>query len=432
VLRVYLNMRFLILFILIASGLNGQSVLECKKRFDDYLNFKGTLNNLVRFDKDGIYIYNSKGQKEFSAYQKEIPMLAEVFENYDAAKAIKFYKNKGNKKLGKQERDSIRIYLDLPKKKTDKDELLPLKGIKVALDAGHIAGSFSEAMNEQKFLYFLRDSLKDPLDTVKIYEAELTFKTALILKKMLEEKGAIVFLTRPTQSLTSFGCTYSYWYATYKQKVLDSLLKMNKLEAAEYRKLKTLPEYNFFWDFFRDYELANRARMINQFKPDATCVIHYNVDEKNVPWKKTSTYNYTMAFIGGCFTPDRLDMSESKINFLRLLFGTQLNNSEKLSGLTVKEFSESLGIPAAASNDADYLKNNCMSTKHKGVYCRQLILCNKICSPLVYGESLYQDNVEESAALMKNTVNMYDVRTNERVVKVARSYFNAILYYFTK
>lgn len=425
-------MRFLILLVCGISFVRAQTILECKKRFDNYLNFKGSLTGLVRFDKDAIYLYNSKGQKEFTAYQKEIPMLAGVFENYNSKAAIKFYKEKGNSKLTKKQRDSIQIYMDIPKKNVEKSETLPLKGIKIAIDAGHIASSFTEAMNEQKFLYFLRDSLKSTLDTVKIYEAELTYKTALILKNMLEEKGATVFLTRPTQSLTTFGCSYSYWYANYKQKTLDSLLQANKLEASEYRKLNKLPEYNFFWDFFRDHELANRAKQINAYKPDASCVIHYNVDEKNVPWKKTSANDYTMAFIGGCFTSDRLDNIESKINFLRLLFSSQLNSSEKLAGLTVKEFAENLGIPAAAPTDADYLKNNCISTSHKGVYSRQLILCNKINSPLVYGESLYQDNVNECDWLMKNTVTMYGIKTNDRVIKVARSYYNAIVYYFTK
>ncbi len=425
-------MRFLILLLCGMSFLRAQTILECKKRFDNYLNFKGSLNTLVRFDKESISIYNSKGQKEFTAYQKEIPMLAEVFQNYNSKAAIKFYKEKANGKLTKKQRDSIQIYMDIPKKNVEKNDAQPLKGLKIAIDAGHIASSFTEAMNEQKFLYFLRDSLKSTLDTVKIYEAELTYKTAHILKNMLEEKGANVFLTRPTQSLTTFGCSYSYWYANYKTKVLDSLLQANKLEASEYRKLNKLPEYNFFWDFFRDYELANRAKQINAYKPHASCVIHYNVDEKNVPWKKTSTNDYTMAFIGGCFTSDRLDNIESKINFLRLLFSSQLNNSEKLSGLTVKEFSESLGIPAANASDADYLKSNCISTSQKGVYCRQLILCNKINSPLVYGESLYQDNVNECDWLMKNTVTIYGIKTNDRVIKVARSYYNAILYYFTK
>ncbi len=425
-------MRFLIFLVCSITILNAQTIQDCKKRFDTYLNFKGSLNGLVRFDKESISIYNAKGQKEFTAYQKEIPMLAEVFENYDPKAAAKFYKNKADKKLSKQQRDSIRIYLDIPKKTKERTEALPLNGIKVAIDAGHLASSFTEAMNEQKFLYFLRDSLKSTLDTVKIFEADLTYKTSLILKAMLEEKGATVFLTRPTQSLSTFGCSYSYWFANYKQKVLDSLLQINKLEAADYRKLNNLPEYNFFWDFFRDFELANRAKIINAFKPDITTIIHYNVDEKNVPWKKTSPNDYTMAFIGGSFTADRLDNIESKLNFLRLLFGEQLDKSEKISRIAVHEFSENLKIPIACSDDADYLKNNCLCSKSHGVFSRQLILCNKIISPLVYGESLYQDNVDECKWLMKNNTISYGIKTNERVVKVAKSYYNSILMYFTK
>jgi N-acetylmuramoyl-L-alanine amidase len=425
-------MRLLVFLLCSVNIIGAQTIQDCKKRFDEYLNFKGSLNTLVRFEKESISIYNSKGQKEFTAYQKEIPMLAEVFENYDTKAATKFYKNKANKKLSKQQRDSIRIYLDVPKMNKEKIGALPLYGIKVAIDAGHLASSFSEAMNEQKFLYFLRDSLKNPLDTVKIYEADLTFKTSMILKAMLEEKGATVFLTRPTQSLSTFGCSYSYWFANYKKKVLDSLLQINKLEASEYRKLNNLPEYNFFWDFFRDYELSNRARIINNFKPDVTTIIHYNVDEKNVPWKKTSPNDFTMAFIGGSFTADRLENIESKLNFLRLLFGDQINRSEKLSHITVHQFSENLKIPIACSEDADYLKNNCLCSKDHGVFSRQLILCNKVNSPLVYGESLYQDNIDECKWLMQNTTTAYGVKTNDRVVKVAESYYNAIMIYFTK
>jgi hypothetical protein len=355
-----------------------------------------------------------------------------VFENYDQKAAAKFYRTKANKKLSKQQRDSIRIYLDIPKTTKEKIPGLPLHGIKVAIDAGHLASSFTEAMNEQKFLYFLRDSLKDPLDTVKIYEADLTYKTSMILKAMLEEKGATVFLTRPTQSLSTFGCSYSYWFANYKKKVLDSLLQINKLEASEYRKLNNLPEYNFFWDFFRDHELSNRARIINEFKPDVTTIIHYNVDEKNVPWKKTSPNDFAMAFIGGSFTADRLENMESKLNFLRLLFTDQLNRSEKLSRITVHEFNENLKVPIACSEDADYLTNNCKCSKSHGVFSRQLILCNKINSTVVYGESLYQDNIEESKWLMNNNVTVYGIKTNDRVVKVAKSYYNAIIQFYSK
>jgi hypothetical protein len=423
-------MRCFLFIFFCTSYLYSQTILDCKKRFDTYLNYKGSLSPFVKFEKESISIYNTKGQKEFTAYQKEIPMLAEVFEHYTVADQIKFYKQKSTKKLSKYQRDSIQIYLDKPRKVHKKKGDKPLQGIKIAIDAGHLASSFTEAMNEQKYLYFLRDSLKNPLDTVKLYEAELTYKTAIIVKNMLEDQGAEVFLTRPDQHLSTFGCSYSYWFANHKKRVLDSLLMQNKLEAKEHKKLMNLPEYNFFWDFFRDHELANRARVINEYKPDITLIIHYNVDEKNIPWKKTTTNDYTMAFIGGCFTAEKIEKPESKLNFLRLLFSEQLDQSEKLGRLTVDQFHENLQIPTACTDDADYLKNNCITLKSHGVYSRQLILCNKINSPLVYGESLYQDNVDESKWLMDNSKTAWGVTTNERVYLVAKSYYNAVKLYF--
>jgi len=425
-------MRGLIALLFILNFCYSQTIEDCKKRFNTYLNFKGSLAGLVVFDKESISIYNSKGHKEFTAYQKEIATLAEVFEHYTLKQKTDFYKSKGNTKLSKHQRDSIRIYLDHPKEIRKKNQVGNLSGIKIAIDAGHLASSFTEAMNEQKFLYFLRDSIKSVLDTVKLFEGDLTYKTSIILKNMLEEKGATVFLTRPTQSLSTFGISYSTWFKTRKQTVLDSLLLLNKLDAKEYRRLNNLPEYNFFWDFFKDYELANRARIINEFKPNITLIIHYNVDEKNVPWKKTTPNNFTMAFIGGCFTAERLDNPESKFNFLRLLFSDQLNSSEKIAKYTVEQFHKNLEIPIACSNDADYLKNNCLHLNSHGVYSRQLILCNKINSPLVYGESLYQDHVDESKWLMDNSKTYYGVTTNDRVYKVAVSYFNSVLQYFGK
>src|ERR1041385_3513244 len=98
-------MRFLIFLLIGISFLRAQTIAECKKRFDTYLNFKGNLTGLVRFEKESVCIYNSKGQKEFTAHHNEIPMLAEVFENYNTKAALKFYKEKGNSKLTKQQRD---------------------------------------------------------------------------------------------------------------------------------------------------------------------------------------------------------------------------------------------------------------------------------------------------------------------------------------
>jgi N-acetylmuramoyl-L-alanine amidase len=186
-------------------------------------------------------------------------------------------------------------------------------------------------------------------------------------------------------------------------------------------------EHDFFWDFFRDHDLQNRANKANDFNPHLTIIIHFNVDEKNNPWTCTSKKNYTMAFIGGAFTASDLAKEESKIHFLRLLLTDQLNASQKLAGQTVVNFNKNLNVPIARAASAEYLQQSCLTTSSPGVYCRNLVLCRKINSPLVYGESLYQDNENECRELMKEDLEVYGVKTNKRIEQVAKSYYEAIL-----
>ena len=61
-----------------------------------------------------------------------------------------------------------------------------------------------------------------------------------------------------------------------------------------------------------------------------------------------------------------------------------------------------------------------------GVFSRNLVLCRAINAPLVYGESLYQDNEKECNDLMRCNVEIYGLLTSERVTKVAASYYEAL------
>jgi hypothetical protein len=59
----------------------AQSIKQCKQRFDTYLNFRGSLNNLVTFESDAIYINDSKGKKELvSIMAKKSAVIKEVIE----------------------------------------------------------------------------------------------------------------------------------------------------------------------------------------------------------------------------------------------------------------------------------------------------------------------------------------------------------------
>jgi len=421
--------RLIPVFFILCFAAKAQTIKQCKQRFDTYLNFRGSLNNLVKFEDNVINIYNTNGVKEFAIYSHEIEMLSEFFEHTSLKQQQQLLKLKGIKQYSKRQKDSVWIYVDDRKKLPKKRKGLPLQGYRVALDPGHFAANPEDAQIEQKFLCFVKDSILNPNDTVKLFESELTFATAQFLKKMLEEQGAEVLLTRTQNNFTSFNCSYKDWITHNKTRVLDSLKHADAITAEKYKKLIKSDNYKFFWDFFRDYDLYNRAKKINEFNPHATAIIHYNVDEKNDPWKKTSNKNFTMTFIGGSFTNENFEKSETRIHFLRLLLSRQLNQSEKLASQTVENFSKNLGVAIASQFDAQYLKDNCLITGSKGVYARNLILCRLINSPLVYGEALYQDNENECGELMKREIEKYGIRSNHRILKSATSYYLALSHF---
>ena len=213
---------------------------------------------------------------------------------------------------------------------------------------------------------------------------------------------------------------------------MDSLLAAKKITVQKHKQLMGENPSKFFVDFFKDYELQQRARVINAFKPDMTVIIHYNVDEKNTDWKKPSDKNFCMTFIPGCIIADNLKTTQGQINLLRLLLTDDLDASERISGLVVNQLSQQLKIPVANKTDATYLSEHCIAAPTNGVYSRNLALCRMVQTPLVYGECLYQDCENECYDLLQNTETAYGVKTNKRVVLAAQSFYNAIMEFYTK
>lgn len=411
--------------LLISITVNSQTISVLKNRFNLYLNFKNSLISSVAFTNNSVSIIN-KGRVEFTVFENEITILSDCFKTLTIQECLKLYTWKQNKHLSVTQLDSLKK----SSVTTSRSKSSGLKGKRIAIDAGHFAGNMAEARIEQKFICFAPNTSTTYKDTIAFNEGWLTYNTAFVLKYKLEEQGAVVFVTRSLQNYTTFNVTYTDWFIKRKKIVLDSLLKGETIDVKRYTTLVKQTKEQLFWSFFRDYELAERSRIINVFKPDATIIIHYNVDEKNTDWIKPTLKNYTMTFIGGAMTNDNLAKPNNKLHFLRLLLSNQLNESEKLASLTVNEFSKQLNIPIAQQQQADYLLHNCIKSPSNGVYCRNLALCKTINSPLVYGEALYQDNMNECSMLNVSNYEFNSVKMPKRIYDVATCYYNAISNYF--
>jgi len=428
----YLKIHLLSIFLTVGSVFNvvvlSQDIQVYKQKFDKYLNLNHSLDSIVIFYVDKIIIKDKNGKEDIVIYKNEIPVIAKLLEAERLEQLEKFFSLKKARVLSNREKDSILISID-EIYSFHKKSHLPLSGIRIAIDPGHFANDIKTAKVEQRLLYFTIQK-GNKKDTVKLLEGQLTYWTAVILADKLKQQGAEVLITRPNENACAFGVSFNEWMKKRKDKVLDSLYNQKSLTYDKYKKLKTCSDVQFFNLFFREYELLQRAKIINQFNPHLTIIIHYNVDEKNSPWKSPTFSNYSMCFIGGAFEEKDLDKMINKIHFLRLLFTNQIENSEKISHLTMQYFENHLNVSAAKKDDARYLHTVCIPTNQKGVYCRNLLLTRYIISPLVYGESMCQDNEKECKALSEKNFEYNGFRVPKRVYEVADAYYNSVIRYF--
>lgn len=427
-LNLFQYIKFLIPVHISIGILFSQDIQFYKNRFDNYLNLNHQLDDIVLFYPDKIILKLTDTKENLTIYKDEIPVISALLETEKLGKLEDFFENKKNNHLSKRESDSILISIDEAYSMNKKNHL-PLSGIRIAIDPGHFANDINTAKIEQRLLYFKHYD-KNKTDTIKLIEGQLTYHTAILLADKLKEQGAEVLLTRNKITDTAFGISFDEWYKKRKNKVLDSIYTIHEITKEKYQKLKTCSRQTFFNLFFREYELLQRARMINAFNPHLTVIIHYNVDEKNSPWKKSTFNNYAMCFIGGAFEKNDLNKISNKIHFLRLLLTNQIENSKKISSYTMQNFQNKLSVKAAKKDDAKYLETICIPSEENGVYCRNLLLTRYIVSPLVYGESMCQDNFMESQLLSKNNFEYKGQKIPHRIYEVADAYFNAIMNYF--
>lgn len=300
---------------------------------------------------------------------------------------------------------------------------------KVALDPGHLARDLSTAKFEDKFIEFDNS-------TISFFEAKLTFFTALFIKEELEKKDVEVMLTHKYGE-GAYKTPFDEWYKENFQSSLDSMVAVKSIEDNVGKWLMKLYQGNseygkkvIFHRLYKQIDLRKRAQIINEYKPDLTLVIHYNVDAENDDWKKPSDKNYNMAFVPGAFMEGEIKHPIDRLQLLRLLISNDYEKSVKLSSMVMKEMVERTGVDVPKDTTAEkYLTLYTQPTKGKGVYARNLSMTRLIEGVVCYGETLYQDNLKESVELSENDCEINGEKISCRVQQVGQAYASAILNY---
>ncbi|MGZ4055643.1 MAG: hypothetical protein ACXVPM_12115, partial [Bacteroidia bacterium] len=369
------------------------------EKIQNYLDKENALSGYYSIDKDGIKMFAS--EKDKTNNKPEFSIKWEDLEIYKQALKMPFCSAKDifeNYRAGKYTKDSLFCSHVSPEHYTHADtESKRLSHYKIAVDAGHIANDFETGDLEKKYIKIKTDSIRGRSDSTEIAEGMLTYATAKILSEKLKAEGAEIFSTR-VNGFNAFGISFDDWLTKYYASAVDSLYKEGKftLSQKEWLLGPKAEKRDKFREVFKDLELAKRAEIINNYKPDFTIIIHYNVDETNIGWAKPSTKDFNMTFVGGAFMKNDLSTQEKRFEFFRLLITDDIEKSILLSSAVIKNFENTLKVKTATIRDAKYLFKGCLPTFETGVFCRNLQLPRYVHSPLVYGETLYQDNINES------------------------------------
>lgn len=407
--------------VLVSAQTQKESV---QNKLGAYFIKDAAVKNFVALTKDSLFIYPNalakaaKKKAEFALSWKQVKTLSPYISKL-STKELENILTKG--------KDSIALYANTYKKVP---QLTFLKGLKVAIDPGHIGGTYAMAETESRCMTLQVDSSGQP-DSIRLVEGNLTFFTAQILKKKLEAQGAEVMLTRMDTGLSALDMTFKEWKKRIKSRdYVDSLISVNLLREDEVRWLhRRIPDKELFEKVFGFVDMAERAKKINAFHPDLTVVIHYNVNEVNIGWTHPTNRDYVMTFVPGCVTTKDLNTVAGRLNLLRLLISPDIDNSVAFSSDVVQRLSKDLSVPIAHKEDATYLSKHSLTTPKDGVFSRDLALTRLIHGTLVYGEALYQDNSMECCMLSGKGIDFKGCSISQRIGQVAQAYYEGILDY---
>ena len=391
----------------------------------------------IAWDGEAIRIFGSaehrkEGLPECVIYRDEFESFGKLFSYLPADSIQALYLSKGAQRWS----DSIfSQWIPTLKRDTlEADSNQPLRGWKIALDPGHIAGNMKTAELEAKYIR-MEKVLGEK--EIAFWEANLTLATALIAADSLRALGAEVMVTREQPDVGIRGLTFQEWKKTSFEFSLDRGVQEGwiKPEKEEYYRKKPEDQYLLRGVFVQE-DLRERARKINSFGPDLTLIIHYNVhapnwEDKDKKGSITPTdVNYLMAFAPGSFMKGELDRPIDRIEFIRLLLTPDLENSVDLCSNFVSRSVELTQVPIVdTASDLSYLSRASVYAGTPGVYARNLSLTRLVHSPVCYGESLCQDNAKECIMLMQKDFEIGGISAPERVRTVASVYVRAVMDY---
>ncbi|MFT4550639.1 MAG: N-acetylmuramoyl-L-alanine amidase [Verrucomicrobiales bacterium] len=208
----------------------------------------------------------------------------------------------------------------------DEVEILPLKGIKIAIDPGHIGGDWAK-MEER---WYQIDG-----EGTEVKEGELTLKVAQLLEPELEALGAKVTLVRTKNEPVTKHRPEDFIELATKELAMESPTP----EAIEARS-KIM--------FYRWSEIRARAKKINKLiKPDLTLCLHFNAESWGDPAQpQLVNRNHLHLLINGTYSNHEFSLHDQRLDLMKRLLQRVHPEELKLSSAVADSMADATRLPA--------------------------------------------------------------------------------------
>jgi N-acetylmuramoyl-L-alanine amidase len=397
---------------------------DTQKYFDD-LQGQTTLRDIASRIK--YFDLNDSFKSYFTfAHSEDGTLLLQAYQDKNSKKIIDYTVKLSSSKNKIAEIESFRSRI-LEAQKNSGD--LPLAGLKIALDPGHMGTKYWDRETGK----YVKDEHGKWLS-----EGLLVLQTALLLEEQLKKLGAEVLLTRrelapvselpykgfdlrPFQLHTLLESTSQDWFESLVLKNSnDNDVLFEKISSSD--KYKRIFKEFMRWHYFiLDEDLNARVKLIKNFSPDITLIIHMDTSDlpENPTGVNTKVVDGTKAYVVGGFKKDEFASRED-----RRFFGTNLldkytwNASVLLSHSILSQIHEQLQIPFDSRTGED------AALIEPGIQARNLYIPRKLNSSAVsYIECLYYNDPKEFSALTEQnhvmTISGIEYSYSNRLVSLA-------------
>jgi hypothetical protein len=302
----------------------------------------------------------------------------------------------------------------------------PLAGLRVALDPGHLGGSWAK-MEERWFQVG---------DKPPITEGDLTLRVARILAPQLRGLGATVsFVRNQTEPVTRKRPD------DFKELARTILIKngVPRPRAEVLDPEDPEKEHTIRWQseilFYRYSEIRRRAVLVNtKLHPDVVLCLHFNAEGWGDPKNPTLIdHNHLHLLVNGSYLKEELEFDDERFEMVRRLLSRAYNEELPLADIVAAAMAKETGLPPYEYPTGNYV-TKVGTTGY--VYARNLLATRLYRCPVVYCEPYVMNSREGfermEAGDYEGTRNINGVERKSIFREYADSVANGLADYYGK